>query len=72
MASFTNEAGWDRALRVLVGIVLLTLAWTAVAGGTPRLVLTLVGGLALATGVVGWCPAYTLFGVRTCKPPAGA
>jgi len=21
----------------------------------------------LATGLLGWCPAYTLFGIKTCK-----
>jgi hypothetical protein len=27
MASFANEAGWDRALRIVVGVVLLYLGW---------------------------------------------
>ena len=29
MASLTNEAGWDRALRIVVGVVLLYLGWIA-------------------------------------------
>jgi hypothetical protein len=23
----------------------------------------------LATGVIGWCPPYALFGISTCKKP---
>jgi thioredoxin family protein/DUF2892 family protein len=29
------------------------------------------GAIALGTGIVGWCPAYTLFGISTVKTPAG-
>ncbi|MDX5934308.1 DUF2892 domain-containing protein [Acidithiobacillus thiooxidans] len=25
-----------------------------------------LGLVPLITGLVGWCPAYTLFGIRTC------
>ena len=28
--------------------------------------LALVGIVPLATGLMGWCPAYTLFGMNTC------
>jgi DUF2892 family protein len=33
--------------------------------------LFVVGAIALGTGIVGWCPAYTLFGISTVKTPAG-
>lgn len=69
MATFTNEATWDRVVRVMLGIVLLYLGWAGVVGGTAGLVLKIVGFLPLATGIVGYCPAYALFGVSTCKRP---
>ena len=26
-----------------------------------------IGIVPLATGLMGWCPAYTLFGIKTCS-----
>ena len=67
MASFINEAGWDRTLRVLLGVVLLYLGWAGVVGGTLGWIFKLGGFLPLVTGVVGWCAVYALFGVSTCS-----
>lgn len=61
---FINEADWDRALRILAGVVLLYAGWSGWSG-TVGLVLVAVGALALVTGIVGWCPAYSLFHVST-------
>jgi hypothetical protein len=66
---FINEAGWDRALRVIAGVVLLYLGWAGVVTGTLGTVFKWLGFLPLITGLVGWCPAYTLFGTRTNKAP---
>ena len=73
MRSFVNEAGWDRALRIVAGIVLLYLGWAGVVGGTAGVVLRILGFLPLLTGVFGYCALYSIFGVRTCRPahPAG-
>ena len=56
-----NEHRLDRALRVLVGGVLLFLALTGVTAWGY------VGLLPLVTGLVGSCPACRLLGVNTCK-----
>lgn len=56
-----NEGMWDRALRVVLGLVLLSLV---VLG--PKTLWGLIGIVPLVTGLVGWCPAYTLFGFNTC------
>lgn len=60
-----NEAGWDRALRVALGLALLSLT---VVG--PQTWLGLLGLVPLATGVVGFCPLYRLLGVSTCAAAA--
>jgi hypothetical protein len=65
--SFINEAGWDRALRVIVGVVLLYLGWAGVVTGTLGTVFKYLGFLPLVTGLVGWCPAYALLRMRTNK-----
>jgi DUF2892 family protein len=70
MGSFTNEAGWDRALRIVVGGVLLYLGWAGIIGGTLGVVFRIVGFLPLLTGLFGYCAIYALLGVRTCQAPA--
>ena len=55
-----NENQLDRGFRVFVGGVLLFLAVTGVTAWGY------VGLLPLVTGLLGSCPAYTLFGVSTC------
>lgn len=67
MKSFINEAGWDRALRVVFGVVLLYLGWGGVVGGTVGSILKIVGFLPLVTGIVGWCALYAVLGVTTCS-----
>ncbi len=57
-----NEGGLDRALRVIVGLVLLTLAFVR-----PHTPCGGIGLVPLATGVFRFCPVYTLLGIRTCK-----
>lgn len=51
----------ERALRVLLGLVLLALVFTG-----PRTPWGLLGVIPLATGLLGSCPLYTLFGISTC------
>ncbi len=58
-----NVGGIDRVLRILVGIGLLALV-VLVEGGARWW--GLVGILPLATGLFGFCPAYTLLGMSTC------
>lgn len=57
----TNEGTIDRALRIIVGLVLLGLAYTGTVGAWGW-----IGVVPLATGLIGWCPAYALLGINTC------
>jgi len=57
-----NSGGIDRALRVIVGLVLIALAVTGTVG-----VWGWIGVVPLLTGVVGFCPAYTILGINTCS-----
>jgi len=56
-----NEAGWDRMLRIVIGLVALSL----IAVG-PKTMWGLLGIIPLATGALGSCPLYRLLGVSTC------
>jgi Protein of unknown function (DUF2892) len=55
-----NEGTIDRALRVIAGLVLITLAATGTVG-----VWGWIGVLPLVTGMVGFCPGYAIFGMST-------
>jgi len=57
-----NEHTVERVLRVLVGIGLLGLVFFG-----PKTAWGWIGVLPLVTGLVGSCPAYTLFGISTCR-----
>ncbi|KPF91769.1 DUF2892 domain-containing protein [Rhodopseudomonas palustris] len=50
----------DRLLRAIVGIGLIYWALT----GGP--IWAWIGVVPLLTAAIGFCPAYTLFGIRTC------
>jgi predicted cobalt transporter CbtA len=65
--SFVNEAGWDRVARVVAGVVLLAVGFGAI-GGTVGTVLGVVGLIPLLTGLIGYCPIYSLLHVRTNHP----
>ncbi|HNJ84183.1 MAG TPA: DUF2892 domain-containing protein [Piscinibacter sp.] len=57
----TNEGTIDRALRIIAGLALIALAATGTVGAWGW-----IGIVPLATGLLGWCPAYTLLGLNTC------
>jgi hypothetical protein len=57
-----NVGTIDRAVRIVAGLALIALAATGTVG-----VWGYIGVVPLATALIGWCPAYTLFGIKTCK-----
>ncbi len=67
MNKWINESKVDRGIRVVLGVVLLALSLGGVVSGTWSVVFTVLGVIALLTGVVGFCPLYTLFKFRTNK-----
>ena len=58
----TNTGTLDRALRVMAGLALTALAAAGILGPWAW-----IGVVPLATGLLGWCPAYSLLGIKTCK-----
>ncbi len=56
-----NAGKLDRILRVVVGLILLSLT---VIG--PQSMWGLVGLVPLLTGLMGFCPLYTVLGIKTC------
>ncbi len=60
-----NVGKTDKLLRIGAGIALLGLGASDVIGWWG-----LIGVVPLATGLLNWCPAYTLLGIKTCKRDA--
>jgi O-antigen ligase len=57
-----NIGNIERIIRIVGGLVLIALAATGTVG-----VWGWLGLVPLATGLVGWCPPYSLLGINTCK-----
>jgi DUF2892 family protein len=51
----------ERVLRVLVGVVVLSLVFIG-----PKTAWGWIGLLPMLTGVTGLCPLYTILGISTC------
>lgn len=56
-----NEGTIDRTVRIIAGIALIALTYTGHIG-----VWGYIGVVPLITGILGICPAYSIFGVSTC------
>jgi hypothetical protein len=56
-----NEGTADRAIRVVAGLVILSLAFIG-----PQTPWGYIGLVPIATGLLGSCPLYTLLGMSTC------
>jgi hypothetical protein len=57
----TNVGTIDRVLRIVAGIILITLAATGIFAPWGW-----IGIVPLLTGIFKFCPAYTLLGMNTC------
>ncbi len=57
-----NVGNLERGARILGGLVLIGLAATGTVG-----VWGWIGVVPLATGILGWCPPYAIFGFNTCS-----
>ncbi len=57
-----NIGNIERIIRIAGGLILIALAATGTVG-----VWGWLGLVPLATGLVGWCPPYSLLGINTCK-----
>ena len=62
-----NEGSIDRAIRMVFGLILLGVAFAVLGIGTiAGVIAAIVGAVLITTGLVGFCPAYAIFGFKTC------
>ncbi|HLO71709.1 MAG TPA: DUF2892 domain-containing protein [Flavipsychrobacter sp.] len=62
-----NMSSADRIIRVIIAVIFAALYFTGTVPGTLGLVLTIVAVVFLLTSLIGFCPLYTIFGMRTKK-----
>lgn len=60
-----NEGSLDRLVRIVIGLALVAVA-LGYMPGVAKNVWGWIGVIPLATGLIGWCPLYTVLGVNTC------
>lgn len=56
-----NVGSMDRALRIIVGVILITLAATGIFAPWGW-----IGVIPLLTGLFKFCPLYSVLGMNTC------
>jgi len=56
-----NVGTVDRIIRIIIGLVFIGLAFSGTIG-----LWGYIGIIPLVTGLIKWCPLYTLLGVQTC------
>lgn len=57
----TNTGSLDRALRALLGLLLIALVFVG-----PRTPWGWMGLILIGTSLMGWCPLYAMVGATTC------
>jgi hypothetical protein len=65
----SNVGPIDRVVRFVVAALAVVAAVAVGVGTVGGIILLVVGGVMLVTGLVGFCPLYRVFGVNTCKLP---
>lgn len=58
----TNIGSTDRIVRIVAGVVLIALVFVG-----PQTAWGWVGLVPIFTALIGYCPAYSLLGIKTCK-----
>lgn len=56
-----NVGNIDKILRIVAGVALIGLSLAGVIG-----VWGWIGVVPLVTGLLGWCPAYAMLGIKSC------
>jgi hypothetical protein len=57
-----NVHNVERVIRIVVGLALLSQVFFG-----AQSLWFLLGAVPLTTGLLGWCPPYTMLGINTCN-----
>lgn len=62
-----NMGTADRIIRAVIALVMIVLFVQGVISGTLGIILLVLSAVFLLTSLVGFCPLYAPFGIRTCR-----
>lgn len=62
-----NMGKIDRILRIMLALVIAVLFFTHLISGTLGIILLVLAGILLFTSLIGSCPLYIPFGIKTKK-----
>ena len=62
-----NVGTIDTVVRILIALIVIGLYFMNVITGTPAIVLLVVAGVFLITGLIKFCPLYMILGINTGK-----
>ena len=62
-----NVGSIDKVMRIILAVVIVTLAITHVISGTLSVVLLILAGILVLTSVISFCPIWLALGVSTSK-----
>jgi len=65
-----NMGNFDRAMRIVIAIILGILIFTGKVSGTLAWILGVISVVFLITSIIGWCSLYALLGISTTKKEA--
>jgi hypothetical protein len=57
----------DRAVRLIIGAALLVLGLSHLVTGALAIAAYAMGAIALITGLMRFCPAWSVLGINTCS-----
>ena len=59
-----NEGKTDRTVRIILGVILLGMAFLSLQG-VAQILAGVAGAVVLVTGIVGFCGLYKILGIST-------
>jgi len=62
-----NVGKIDKIIRFMVAIIFILLIVTEIATGIWFWILGALALIFIATGIMGWCGIYSVFGITTCS-----
>jgi len=60
-----NMGQADRVIRLIITAIIVILYFTGIISGTLGIILLVLAGILLLTSIIGFCPAYFPFRVKT-------
>jgi len=65
-----NMGTVDKAVRIIIALVIAGLYYGGVISGTVGIVLLVFATIFILTSLISFCPLYSIFGISTCKRKA--